>query len=181
MPLRFPFACWLGLSILLALSLAACDKEELSTFSGSGKRPVYLPLSALDDVKNLPPQPVGLTGPIFLRDTLFFMLEQKKGIHVFNVKDSANVTALTFFQIPAVTDFSIAGNRLYADSWRDLLTLDISNLYDIRLLDRQKDVFSPLLFPPLYSGFFECVDESKGAVVGWEDAFLDDARCSTIQ
>lgn len=167
--------------LLLILSGSACNKEELSTYNGPGKRPVYLPLSALDDIKNLPPQPISLSGPIFLRDTLFFMLEQKKGIHVFNVRDSANVQQLTFFQIPAVTDFTIAGNRLYADSWRDLVTLDISNLYQIQLLDRQKDVFSPLLFPSLYNGIFECVDESQGAVVGWEDVYLDDARCSTVQ
>ncbi|HNL38701.1 MAG TPA: hypothetical protein PKH43_06200, partial [Saprospiraceae bacterium] len=95
--------------------------------------------------------------------------------------DSANVQQLTFFQIPAVTDFTISGQRLYADSWRDLLTIDIGNLYDIRVLDRQKDVFSPLLFPPLYNGIFECVDESKGAVIGWEDAMLDDVRCTTVQ
>ena len=171
----------LCLTGLIALFELSCQKEPLDTYSGQGKRPVYLPLSALDDIKNLPPQQIGLTGTIFLRDTLFFMLEQKKGIHIYNVRDSANVQQLTFFQIPAVTDFTISGQRLYADSWRDLLTIDIGNLYDIRVLDRQKDVFSPLLFPPLYNGIFECVDESKGAVIGWEDAMLDDVRCTTVQ
>jgi hypothetical protein len=94
------------------------------------------------------------------------------------VKDSSNVVALTFFKIPAVTDFSISGNRLYADSWKDLVTIDISDLYHIGLLNRQKDVFDPLLYPPLY-GVFECVDESKGAVIDWEDAELENADCYT--
>ncbi|MCW5923566.1 MAG: hypothetical protein KIS77_14575 [Saprospiraceae bacterium] len=169
------------MAMLLCCGLfGSCTKEELSGYTGPGKRPVYVPFSALDDIKNLPPQPIGLTGTIFLRDTLFFMLEQRKGIHVFNIKDSSNTVNLTFIQIPAVTDFTITGNRLYADSWRDLLTIDISNLLDARLLTRQPDVFSPVLYPLLYNGHFECVDESRGAIVDWVDANLENALCRTV-
>ncbi len=166
--------------LLTVLGGSGCEKPEIEAYSGPGKRPVYLPVSALTDIKNLTPQPTQQTGTIFLQDTLFFMLEQKKGIHVFNVKDSLHVFALTFFQIPAITDFTISGNRLYADSWKDLVTIDISDLYHIREIDRQTNAFSPLLYPPLYNGIFECVDESKGAAVGWEDAILDNARCRTV-
>lgn len=161
--------------------LWACEKEAYPDFySGMGKRPVYVPISDLGQVKNLPVQPIVNSGVIFLRDTLLFMLEDRKGIHVFNIKDSTNIGAVAFFGIPAVTAFTLTGNRLYADSWRDLLTIDISNIYEIKLVNRQTDVFSPLLFPPFYEGIFECVDESKGAVVGWEDAELENARCRTF-
>ena len=160
-------------------SLGSCTKEEFRGYNGMGKRPVYAAISELDHITNLPPQTVQQSGTIFLLDTLFFMLEHKKGIHVFNIKDSLNIHALTFLKIPAISDFVISGNRLYADSWKDLLTIDISNLYQIHLLDRQFNVFSPILYPPLYEGPFECVDESKGAVVGWEDADLENVRCRT--
>ncbi len=159
---------------------SSCVKEEIESYSGMGKRPVYVPVSELGDIKNLPPQPIAQTGAIFLQDTLFFMLEQKKGIHVFNLKDSLNPAYLTFFNIPAVTDFTISNDRLYADSWKDLVTIDISDLYHIREVDRETDVFSPILYPPLYEGFFECVDESKGAVVDWVDADLEKALCHTV-
>ncbi len=168
------------LFLLCCITWSSCVKEETETFSGLGKRPVYIPVSELGDIANLPPQTIRQSGTIFLQDTLFFMLEQKKGIHVFNVKDSLHVASLTFFQIPAISDFTISGNRLYADSWKDLLTIDISDLYNIRLLNRQIGVFAPLLYPPLYDGIFECVDESKGAVVDWETVFLEDARCRTV-
>jgi hypothetical protein len=161
-------------------TLAACTEKEPLGFSGTGKRPVYLPESQLSDIRNLPPQAVQQSGSIFLLDTLFFMLEFKKGIHVYRIGDSAEVRELTFFNIPAVTEFSIAGERLYADSWRDLLTIDISNLYQIRLLDRQVHIIEPLRFPPQYDGFFECVDDTKGAVIGWEDAELENALCRTF-
>ncbi|MBK9338578.1 MAG: hypothetical protein IPM98_19440 [Lewinellaceae bacterium] len=168
------------LVVLLCGLFASCVKQELDLFSGPGKRPVYVPVSELGAIENLPPQPIAKTGTIFLRDTLLFLLEQKKGIHVFDIRDSLNTVNLTFFQLPAVTDFTIVGNRLYADSWRDLITIDISDLYAIRLVDRKTNVFSPVLYPPLYQGIFECVDESRGAVVDWIDADLVDVRCTTV-
>jgi hypothetical protein len=167
------------LVLMCSISWSSCVKTEIEMYSGMGKRPVYLPVSSLNDVKNLPPQPIHQSGTVFLRDTLFFMLEQKKGIHVYNVKDTLNIADLTFLQIPAVTDFTVTGNRLYADNWRDLVTIDISDLYHIRVVDRQTNVFTPLLFPPLYHGIFECVDESKGAVIDWEDIYLTKAACTT--
>lgn len=166
--------------LLPLLFLAACNQVDPGFYDGPGKRPVYAAPSALENIRNLPPQTIEQSGTIFLKDTLFFMLERGRGIHVFNIKDSASIRALTFLEIPAIGDFTISGNRLYADSWRDLLTIDISNLYNIQLLDRQRGVFSPALFPPQYDGFFECVDESKGAVVRWEDAELIDALCRTF-
>lgn len=165
---------------LLTLLILSCEKPEFEAYSGMGKKPVYLPLSELRNIRNLTPQPIGLSGTIFLRDTLFFMMEQKKGIHVFSIRDTLNPRALTFLSIPAINDFTLVGNRLYADSWKDLVTIDISDLGNIREVSRLEGVFSPVLFPPLYNGIFECVDESRGAVVDWSDAFLENARCSTI-
>lgn len=159
---------------------ASCTKTEREFYDGQGKKPVYLPLSELHDVKNEPPTPIGLSGTLFLRDTLLFILEQRKGIHVFNIKDSLNTLNLAFFKIPAITDFVISGNLLYADSWKDLVIIDISNLHQIQVTDRIVDVISPVLYPPLFNGIYECVDESKGAVINWEDALLEDAKCVTI-
>lgn len=164
----------------LTLSFLGCQKGDEPGSNGIGKRPLYLPLSVLNEVKSMEPQSIENTGPIFLLDSLFFMTEMKKGIHVFNVKDSASIQNLTFFNIPAITDFTIYNGFLYADSWTDLLTIDITNLQNIALITREEAVFEPLLYPPLYQGAFECVDLSLGAVVGWEEAQLDNAKCQTF-
>jgi len=137
-------------------------------------------LVELDDVKSLSAQIIENTGPIFLLDTLFFMTEVKKGIHVFNVKDSASIKNVAFLKIPAVTDFTISNGFLYADNWTDLLTIDIQDLQNIQLINREKAVFEPLLFPPLYQGIFECVDLSLGAVIEWRNVTLDNAKCQTF-
>jgi hypothetical protein len=170
----------LTLSLLaLTLLFGACT-DTVPLLSGQGKRPIYIPLSELDNIGNLPPQNIVQSGPIFLRDTLFFMVEQGRGIHVFDVSDPNAPVAVTFFEIPAVTNFTLSGDRLFADSWRDLVTIDISDILAIRKVDRLEDAFSPLLYPPLYNGIFECIDESRGAVAGWEDAALKDVACRTV-
>lgn len=166
--------------LLLFTSLVACEKEPVNLHSGMGKKPIYIPHDELNDISNLPQQAVNSSGTIFLRGIHFFMLEDRRGIHVYDVSDPNFPTYLTFFKIPAITDFSISGNRLYADSWRDLLTIDISDLFEISVISRNENELKPALFPALYNGIFECVDESRGAIGGWEDAYLEEAACRTI-
>ena len=165
--------------IALALILYGCEKNDPGYYDGRGKQPVYLSLGELLDIRNEPPKSIELSGTIYLKDSLFFILEQRKGIHVFNIIDSSNSVNLTFLKIPAITDFTILDNILYADSWKDLVVIDISNLQQIRETARIKDVINPVLYPLLYNGVFECADDSKGAIVDWVDATLTDAKCST--
>lgn len=159
---------------------SSCFKQDAPGFNGFGKKPIYKAIDELDEITNLSPQIIQQSGPIFLLDSLFFMTEYKKGIHIYNIGDSTQIRNLTFIQIPAVTDFTIEDNYLYADSWKDLVTIDIANIYNIKLLSRQSDVFEPLLYPTLYNGFFECVDINRGAVIGWEDVSLENVNCQTI-
>ena len=167
-----------GLFALILLS--GCEKPERSFLSGDGKRPVYVSEAELTDIRNELPGTVQQSGTIFLRDTLLFLLDKQRGVFVYSLADTLNSRLLTFFKIPAITDFIISGNILYADSWRDLVVIDISDLYGIRETNRIKDVVTPSLYPPDYFGIFECVDESKGAVIGWENAYLENVRCSTF-
>jgi hypothetical protein len=168
----------LGLFLVILL-LANCQKAEPLLYDGLGKKPIYATPSELIDIKSMPPRSIVTTGTIFLSDTLFFVLDERRGIHIYNVKDSASTAPITFINIPSITDFTLVGNYLYVDSWRDLVVVDISNLLAAKEVGRTTNVFEPLLYPDNYSGNFECVDESKGAVVGWQDTILVDAACFT--
>jgi hypothetical protein len=57
------------------------------------------------------------------------------------------------------------------------VVIDISQLLQIRETDRISNILNPALFPPQYQGIFECVDPEKGAVIGWEDAVLENVQC----
>lgn len=153
-------------------------RPDYPFYSVTGLKPVYISHDSLPLIYNLPPQPVVNSGPIFLQDSLFFMVEMRKGIHVFNVSDSANPLSLTFLKIPAVTDFTLSGNMLYADNGTNLVTINLANLYSIQVMYTQQDVFLPMLFPNNYSGRFECVDPKKGIVIDWDTVTLK-SRCSS--
>ena len=165
--------------ITLLLCLSSC-KEEFEGYSGAGKVPDYIPLSELDDISSQPAQVVGQSGPIFLLGDFFFMIEFGKGIHVYDIADNQEENSLIFIKIPAVTDFTIDGNILYADSWKDLVSIDISDIYNVFVLSRTENVFNPFLFPALFNGPFECVDDTKGAVIGWSDEVVENVFCHTI-
>jgi len=171
--------CLVFLLIFAVLGLSSC-KEEFMGYSGMGKVPIYVSPSELDDIESQPARPVEESGPIFLIGDFFFMIERGKGIHVFDINDDQQENSLVFIKIPAVTDFTIDGPFLYADSWRDLVTIDITDIYNVVLLSRVENVFDPFLFPQLFNGPFECVDESKGAVIGWRDEELVNVFCRTI-
>ncbi len=160
-------------------ALTSCIREPL-LFDGEGKKPIYLPHNQLNEIYNTAPQAVANSGPIYYRDTLFFMTELKKGIQVFNVKDTTNPVPLTFIKIPAVNDFTLSGNKLYADNWTNLVTIDITDIKNVSVLNTQPNVFKPILFPPLYNGYFECANENNGAIIDWVDTYIEKAKCQTI-
>ncbi len=171
---------FLSVFFVASFFLGSCEKTEPYFPDNYGKKPVYISQDELRDIHNEPPRVIQQSGTIFLQDTLLFVLEQGKGIHVYDIKDSLNTVNLTFFKIPAITDFLIVGHLLYANSWKDLVVINFSDLFHIQETDRLVNVVNPILYPPLYNGIFECVDESKGAVVFWEDAYIENAKCYTI-
>ena len=70
---------------------------------------------------------------------------------------------------------------LYANNLNDLVTLDISDINDIRLVNRLENAFEQEvidgIFPSGFSGFFECADPEKGIVIGWEERLLTRPQC----
>jgi len=171
------------ISFVAVLTLLLCTscKKEFQGFSGNGMRPVYVSFELLDDIGNLNPQPIEQSGPIYLVNDWFFMVEVGKGIHVFDIEDDEQESALTFINIPAISDFTIDGNTLFCDSWTDLLSIDISDIFNVQLLSRTDDIFDPNVFPPSsFVGPFECIDYNRGAVVGWESDLLDNVLCEAF-
>ena len=167
------------LSVLCLAALFSCQLTP-DFYNGPGVKPVYISTAELSDIRNIEPQPTEKTGPILLLNNLFFMVEQKKGIHVFDVTDLSNPLKISFIKIPAVNDFSIRNNVLLADNGPHLVSIDITDIYNIVILNIESNVFKQVLFPPNYSGFFECADPARGIIVDWEKAELTSAKCQSF-
>ncbi|MCS6934503.1 MAG: hypothetical protein NZM35_05040 [Chitinophagales bacterium] len=181
MPLRDSFQTGITVAaVLITVLIFAGCRKEFPYFRGNGLRPIYLSHDSLAVVYNTAPRPITNTGPIYLKDTLLFLTEKLQGIHVFNVMDSTNPVPLTFIRIPAVTDFTISGSFMYADSGPHLVKINISDIYQVQVVDVKKNVFMPVLFPSNYFGIFECVDPDKGFVIGWDTAYII-VRCTISQ
>ncbi len=85
-------------------------------------------------------------GKIYFYDKYIFINEQKEGVHIIdnsNIKSPQNIGFLT---IPGNVDIAIKGDILYADSYMDLLAINILNVSQPRLTKRTQDVFQSVFW-----------------------------------
>ena len=106
-------------------------------------------------------------GKIYFKDHYIFVNEYQKGIHVIDNTDPESPQIIKFIEIPGSVDLAIRDNILYADSYVDLVAIDISNLDDIREVKRIQNVF-PYMIPECENGIVEGVDQNQGVVTGYK-------------
>lgn len=120
-------------------------------------------------VKKSAPQQLVTPGKIYFKDQYIFVNEFQEGIHVIDNTNPASPQILNFIEIPGNIDMAVRGNILYADSYIDLVAIDISDPNNPVEIDRLENAF-PNVLPPMedYSYPVYGLDFSKGVVVGWE-------------
>ena len=137
--------------------------------------PVYMSYIELRSaVKSEVPQSLKNPGKIYFKGGYIFINEELKGIHVIDNRDPHNPENVTFIEIPGNMDMAIKNNILYADSYVDLVSIDITDLNNPVEVDRVTNVF-PYTIPQIKDGNYLMaeIDENKGVVVDWE---IDYAR-----
>jgi hypothetical protein len=80
-------------------------------------------------------------GKIYTKGNYLFINELKEGLHVVDNANPSSPKIIAFIKIPGNGDMAVRGNILYADSYSDLVALDISNPLNIREVGREKEVF----------------------------------------
>lgn len=132
----------LPLFLLPLLYLTACTDncEQVRTYRK------YVPIQiALTDLRQAvtsgAPRPLEEPGKLYVKDQYLFIIEVKKGIHVFDNSNPAAPKAISFLSIPGNVDLAVRDNILYADSYVDLVALDISNPTAIREVGRTETGF----------------------------------------
>ena len=163
--------------ILVLLLFSACLKDEVT--NQPGKAPVYLLEEAFQEVKSNAPQSFVKVGKIFKINNKIYISDIGSGVHVIDNTITSMPVKEAFISIFANRDIAVKGNTMYADNSKDLLAIDISDLQNVSVSKRIKNVYEDnnQLFPPQYSGYFECVDDSKGFVVDWIDTYLENPEC----
>ena len=173
----------LSVLFLFLFHISACDVIEFGETEPvgtvEGLSPIYVPDLEWNVIESLEPRPIEFLGKIYYKDETIFVNERNKGFHVIDNSNPTNPVPIRFIQVYGSEDIAIKGNYLYTDNVTDLVTIDISNLEDISVVDRIPGLYpeSKKEYPEGYSGYFECVDSEKGVVVGWEEATLDNPSC----
>ncbi|HET9430074.1 MAG TPA: hypothetical protein VFO70_02800 [Chitinophagaceae bacterium] len=137
-----------------------------------GYKPVYGPESSAKHILYQPnPQHSTSTGNIYAFGNYVFQVEPGLGIHVIDNNFPANANRIRFITVKGCSQLSIKNNKLYTNSYDDLVVLEFSDLQTVREYSRLKGVFteyrygSPLAQPPV-AGPYECPSSSE-FVVGW--------------
>ena len=81
-------------------------------------------------------------GKIYYYNNTLIVNERYEGIHLYDNSDPYAPSYLGFISIPGNLDVSIKNDIMYADNYVDLLTIDVSDLHNPKLLDRQEEVFN---------------------------------------
>ena len=173
---------------LLVLLLSSCwgiynrPSEPTVETKVLGYKPVYSNDSSLLQLQVLSPQQVKYPGKIYVKGTLIFQNELGRGIHVIDNADPSTAKKIGFIRLLGNTEMSIKGNHLYANSYSDLVTIDISDWQNVIEVKRVRQAFSQgnsahsFNFIPLPERgvYYECsYNVNKGIQTGWiKDSIL---------
>ncbi len=153
--------------LLVSALFSSCEDNLYREYKGNA--PVYMSYDDLRAaVKIQDNAELKDPGKIYYKDSYIFIVEELKGIHVFDNSNPASPAIKAFVMIPGVVDMSVSGNIMYADSFVDLVILDVGNIDNIHEVGRVKDVL-PYTIPPADNDYpVAYVDNKKGVVIGWE-------------
>ena len=146
---------------------SSCEDSTYREYTGNA--PVYMSYDNLRSaVKTQQNVDLKDPGKIYYKDNYIFIVEELKGIHVYDNTDPASPVKKVFVNLPGVIDISISGYVLYADSFIDLVILDVQNIDNIHEVARVKGVL-PYTVPPADNDYPKAyVDEDKGVVIDWD-------------
>jgi hypothetical protein len=151
----------------IALALTSCEDKRLQSYLANV--PVYL---SYEDLRSSYEVSTGKVlekpGKIYFYGSYMFINEYQKGIHVADLSDPASPELKAFIDVPGNVDMAIRNNLLYADSYVDLLVIDISNPEQPELYERIEDLFEYIIPPYDWDYPLDEIDQDKGVITGYK-------------
>jgi len=146
--------------------ISGCTDQVLqSTVTYTVMEPVYLsPQEIRETAEVVSPEDLSNTGRVYLYNNYIFVNEQGKGVHVINNLNPEKPVVESFINLPGNYNMSVKGDIMYADSYMDLVAIDISNLDNIRIVDRIENIFTN--FNQNTNEFY---DPELGVIVDWAE------------
>jgi hypothetical protein len=158
-----------ALLVVMMAALTACNDKTVELITYEANVPVYMPFDEFRaSFEKSAPIEISHPGKMYFKDEYLFINEYGKGIHVIDNSDPSNPEKVAFYEILGNVDMAISGNVLFADSYVDLLSIDITDINNPVEIDRLENAF-PEIVPEGELWYpYAMVNKSKGVIVGWE-------------
>ena len=162
------------IAVLLAvvLGFVSCEKNDDVKYA---EYLVARPLTMLksefrNSVDVVAPMPVLESGKIYAYKDYIFINDKNTGVHVVDNSNPAAPRKIAFIKIPANVDISVKDDFLFADSLSDLVVIDISDINNIRQVNRLENVLYGDVIWPMEVDIFEDtqIDYNNEILIGWE-------------
>lgn len=121
------------------------------------------------------PVPIVSSGKIYAYKNYIFINDVDRGFHLVDNQNPASPERIAFIKLEGNYDISIKDDKLFADSYGDLVIFDISDINNIKLTNRlenaiyNNDVWlANLDFPQADIYDYSNIDYNTDIVVGWE-------------
>lgn len=153
-----------SLAIISIFLLSSCEQDDCN-YSYISYEPIFM---SYDEFRSVPvelenPRPLEKVGKIYFYNRYLFINELNKGIHIINNSNPAAPVQVGFLNIVGNVDMAISGNILYADSYTDLLVIDLTVVTNPQLIQRIDNTFNKQIF-----GNNGYADPNYGIVVDWK-------------
>ncbi len=148
------------LGLLLTTALTSCLKDSCETsttyirydpqyINGKELRKTILPEA---------PRPIKEAGKIYVYEGYLIINEPEEGLHIVDNRNPKAPVPVSFVPIPGNIDMAVRNNILYADSWVDLVMINIEDPANPKFAGRVEDAF------PNYG-----IDPEKGYLVTYKE------------
>lgn len=119
-------------------------------------------------VKVTSPRSLVNPGKIYFYKNYLLINEKDEGIHVYDNTNPANPMNVSFIEIPANRDMAIKDNRLFADSYIDLVVFDVTNMSNVTEINRIQNVFENNYPQPDWTYPCDWGENQEGVLIGWD-------------
>jgi len=159
----------LGLVMIASIAFTGC-KKFTQTKVYTANEPVYLSYEDLrSSVESDNDRALVRPGKILVTDRYIFINDYEAGIHVYNNTNPSSPEHVGFINIPGNVDMAVKDNTLYADSYIDIVSIDISDPSNIAEISRTDDALSYTIPSTMdYSYPVSDIDRNKGVVTGYK-------------
>ncbi len=166
---------YLACALLIGL-LVSCNDTVTERVEYMINEPVFMSAAEFRNSVNITSnaRKIEQQGKICFYNGYLYISEPESGIHIIDNRNPSAPKSIGFIELLGNKDLAIRNDKLYADSYVDLVWFDLTNPEKPVLIDRLEEVFPDAL--PCFDNEFgydyelcsTTATSKKGVIVGWK-------------